>query len=72
MSPEVGDSDVIRDLQVTLMRVETKLDASLTRVDDHEARIRRLERAVWIAAGVAAASGGTVGAAAASFLQSAG
>lgn len=31
------------------------------RVDDHETRIRALERKVWAAAGAAAAAGGVVG-----------
>jgi hypothetical protein len=31
------------------------------KVADHESRIRRLERAVWLAAGVAAAAGSAIG-----------
>lgn len=30
-----------------LVRMETKLDASLARTDDHEVRIRRLEERRW-------------------------
>lgn len=52
-----------------LARIETKLDAWLTQQSnteirvqanhtDHEARIRRLERAVWAAASVSAVGGG--------------
>jgi hypothetical protein len=57
-----------------LVRIETKLDLALTRVDDHEARMRALEKpgelerrvrfleyAIWVAAGVAAAGGGVLG-----------
>ncbi|UVK59039.1 tail needle protein [Microbacterium phage Cen1621] len=44
-----------------LTRVEVKLDAVLTRGDDHESRIRSLERKVWLAAGFAAAAGGLLG-----------
>jgi len=55
-----------------LARIETKLDAWLnqqssheTRVQadhiDHESRIRRLERALWLATGFAAAFGGAAG-----------
>ena len=44
-----------------LTRVEVKLDAALTRGDDHEGRIRALERKVWVAAGFAAAAGGLLG-----------
>ena len=54
------DADVA-DLKVAIARIETKLDAALTVGADHEARIRRLERAVWLAAGAAAAAGGTLG-----------
>jgi hypothetical protein len=44
-----------------LTRIEVKLDTAISRVDDHETRIRRLERIVWVAAGAAAAGGGVVG-----------
>lgn len=43
-------------------RIEVMLDQALTHGADHEARIRRLERALWTAAGFAAAVGGLVGA----------
>jgi hypothetical protein len=45
-----------------LARIETKLDQALTQHSDHETRIRKLERALWTAAGFAAAGGGAVGA----------
>lgn len=60
-----------------LVRIETKMDfvvdsfksqeariaalESRTRDPDHEARIRKLERAFWIGMGVAAAGGGATG-----------
>lgn len=44
-----------------LTRIETKLDTAIGRVDDHESRIRRLERALWPATGAAATAGGAVG-----------
>ncbi|MFC5997103.1 hypothetical protein ACFQE5_23095 [Pseudonocardia hispaniensis] len=68
-----------------LVRVETKLDMVIDRLDgshddhedriraleqrpnpaviavDHESRLRRLERAVWVASGVALVGGGLVG-----------
>lgn len=48
-----------------LVRVETKLDLMITRLDpsllDHEMRIRKLERAIWAWSGVAAAGGGVLG-----------
>lgn len=49
-----------------LARIEVKLDHALTQhgedLKDHEARIRRLERALWIAAGFATTAGGGIGA----------
>jgi hypothetical protein len=47
--------------QERLIRIEVKLDQALHIDNDHEARIRALERARWTAAGFAAAGGGAVG-----------
>jgi hypothetical protein len=47
---------------VTVARIEVKLDQALANHADHETRIRKLERALWIATGAAAAGGGTLGA----------
>ena len=58
----------LAEMRGVLIRVETKLDTALTRVEDHETRIRKVERAVWIAAGVASAGGGGIGAIASSFI----
>lgn len=55
-----------------LVRIETKLDiandSNLARVklederhSDHEVRIRRIERSMWILAGAAAAGGSVIG-----------
>ncbi|WP_067201137.1 hypothetical protein [Microbacterium sp. XT11] len=44
-----------------LTRVEVKLDNALTRGDDHEGRIRALERKVWLVSGAAAVLGGVLG-----------
>lgn len=44
-----------------LVRIETKLDAAISRADDHETRIRRMERMLWLAAGAATAAGGVLG-----------
>lgn len=49
-------------LEVKLARIETKLDVALLQQIDHEGRIRKLERTVWTATGVASAAGGIVGA----------
>lgn len=55
-------------IEVTLARIETKLDGALTQGVDHEGRIRVLERKVWQAAGLASVVGGTGAAALAQFL----
>ena len=47
--------------EVVLARIETKLDAVLHEAADHEDRIRRLERALWMASGIAAAAGAGLG-----------
>lgn len=44
-----------------LVRIETKLDAYNTSNADHETRLRRLERALWIAVGAAGVGGGVIG-----------
>jgi hypothetical protein len=54
----IGDTE---EMPVLLARIETKLDMALARSDDHEGRIRKLEKAVWLAAGFAAAGGGLIG-----------
>lgn len=51
-----------REVLDRLTRIEVKLDDSLARSVDHENRIRRLERALWLASGAASAGGGVVGA----------
>lgn len=57
---EAADSD--REVLDRLVRIETKLDNVIYLGTDHETRIRKLERALWLATGAAAAAGGTVGA----------
>lgn len=49
-------------LDTRLARIETKLDIALSSQNDHEARIRRLEKALFTAMGIAAAIGGLLGA----------
>jgi hypothetical protein len=44
-----------------LTRIEVKLDTSLTRGEDHESRIRGLERKVFVAAGAATVLGASLG-----------
>lgn len=44
-----------------LVRIESKLDQNSAMHTDHEARIRKLERAIWLATGFAAALGGVAG-----------
>ena len=48
-------------VEVVLARIETKLDAALREAQDHEDRIRRLERALWMASGIATAAGAGLG-----------
>lgn len=55
--------DPIIDIVVDrLARIEVKLDQALASTSDHETRIRRLERAIWLAVGFASAGGGAAGA----------
>lgn len=74
---EVKVLDGIQDLAQRMVRVETKLDTTSARIDthetrlsslersipdpDHEARLRKLERWMWLATGIAAAAGGAAG-----------
>jgi hypothetical protein len=44
-----------------LVRIETKLDQSNRTHDDHETRIRKLERALWLVAGAGLVGGGVAG-----------
>lgn len=46
MPDEPSDS-----LAIALARVEVKLDAALAKTDDHEHRLRAIERRLWTAAG---------------------
>lgn len=45
---------------VILARVEVKLDHALIRGEDHESRLRNLEKKVWVASGIAALLAGFV------------
>mgnify|MGYP007126127428 CR=1 FL=1 len=45
-----------------LVEIKTLLEhQTVPQLQDHENRIRRLEKAVWIAAGIATAAGSTIG-----------
>lgn len=44
-----------------LMRIETLLIGMATRDDDHETRIRRMEKILWIGMGFSAAVGSAAG-----------
>ncbi len=57
-----------RALEILVARIETKLDLALARTDDHEGRLRQLERRVWQAAGASAAVAGSAAAGLASLL----
>jgi hypothetical protein len=56
MAPDPGQAELER-----LVRIETKLDMFNTSSADHESRIRRLERSMWIAVGASAVGGGLLG-----------
>jgi hypothetical protein len=56
----MSSEDVIA-LVERLVRIETKLDQSNRTHDDHEGRIRKLERALWIVAGAGLVGGGLAG-----------
>lgn len=47
----------IRDMQVLLGRIETKLDSALAEQADHATRISRLEKAAYILVGLLASAG---------------
>lgn len=55
-------------LEIAIARIEVKLDQALAMQTDHEVRVRRLEWALWMAAGVSLAGGGAVGAFAAQLM----
>ncbi|NIJ10633.1 hypothetical protein FHU38_000977 [Saccharomonospora amisosensis] len=43
-----------------LATIETKLDLLIVKRDDHEIRLRKLERWAWVVAGAAGAIGGSI------------
>jgi len=51
---EVEDHD-------TLLRISTVVDHIDQTMTDHEGRLRRIERIVWVAMGLAATAGGSIG-----------
>ena len=60
------DHDLLIEIKTILLGL--KNDYTLTNTD-HETRIRSLERAKWIAAGLAAAGGGVLGTVAKGIIQ---
>ena len=50
-------SDTLTNLRVEMVERLSKIETKLDRVEDHESRIRKLERMVWIAAGAGAVAG---------------
>lgn len=53
----------------SLVEIKTLLQGVLSKSEDHESRIRSLERAKWLIAGIAAAGGGTAGTLISQFLS---
>lgn len=58
-------AETLTAVRVTVAAMAAKLDAALSIGEDHERRLRALERWRWMAAGIGAAGGGILGAAAA-------
>ena len=56
------DTQQLHEIALSVARMEGKLDGALAQGADHEIRIRKLERALWVAAGAGAAAGGGVSA----------
>jgi uncharacterized protein involved in exopolysaccharide biosynthesis len=54
-------ADDLRDLAVTVARIESKLDRVLEDAADHEDRVRALERWRWIVVGAALGTGAAAG-----------
>ena len=60
----VTGPDLLRrldDLTAIVSRLAAKFDAIPDKIDDHEGRIRGLERRLWIASGAAATVGTGIG-----------
>ena len=51
----------LTDIKVELARLNEKLDGYKKTLEDHEARIRKVERLVWAFSTAAAVGGGAVG-----------
>lgn len=49
-------------IETKLDHITEKLTDTLGKMTDHESRIRKLEKAVWVAAGAGVAGGGVLGA----------
>lgn len=57
-----GNGAELHQIALSVARMEGKLDGVLASSADHETRIRKLERALWVAVGAGAAAGGGVAA----------
>jgi hypothetical protein len=56
-----GDLDPTMNDSQRLIRIETLLIGMASKGDDHETRIRRLEKVLYIGIGIAAAGGSAIG-----------
>lgn len=56
-----GDLDPTMSDSQRLIRIETLLIGMASKGDDHEIRIRRLEKVLYIGIGIAAAGGSAIG-----------
>lgn len=50
-------SDTLTNLRIEMVERLSKIETKLDRVEDHENRIRKLERMIWVAAGAGAVAG---------------
>jgi hypothetical protein len=58
----------LTDIKVDIGKMSAKLDIFIAAQADHEARIRKLEHAIWIASGAAMAGSGALGSIISSFM----
>jgi len=50
-------NDTLTNIQISIAEIKTMLSSQQAAKEDHENRIRKVERLVWIAAGLGAAAG---------------
>jgi len=61
-------SQTLTEIKVELAKMNSKLDLYMFKADDHETRLRKVERLVWTLSTVAMISGGAAGTVVSQFL----